>query len=261
MACCGNNNSPAACAVNLQGCKMVYNVLNALGRSLFPPYCLLCLSSEAVDDGYVCNGCARDLPWLRHCCEICSLPLPDSASAGRCGRCLQRLPAFDRCVGAFYYADPIARLISDYKYHAKLNYGRVLGLQLAARITDQYARQALPAMVLPVPLHRSRLRARGFNQSLELGKTVARQLRLPLANHHLVRCRATSSQKDLQLNDRQRNVGGAFAVRAKQPLPHSVALLDDVVTTGATVAELARVLKNSGVAQVHVWCVARTERG
>lgn len=240
---------------------MVYNVLRALGRNLFPPYCLLCLSSKAVSDEYLCNGCARDLPWLRHCCDICSLPLPDTSNASRCGRCQQRLPPFDRCIGAFYYADPIAQLISDYKYRAKLNYGRVLGLQLAARIADQYSQQRLPDAVLPVPLHRSRLRKRGFNQSLELGKTVARQLRLPLANNHLVRCRATSSQKDLQLDDRQRNVRGAFAIRGNDPLPASVALLDDVVTSGSTVAELARLLKNNGVTEVHVWCVARTERG
>ena len=112
-----------------------------------------------------------------------------------------------------------------------------------------------------MPLHRSRLRARGFNQSLELAKTLGGQLRMPVANGHLVRCRATSSQKDLPLADRQRNVRDAFAVRKKRPLPARVALLDDVVTSGSTVAELARLLKNNGVAEVHVWCVARTERG
>ena len=113
---------------------MVYKVLNALARGLFPPYCVLCFSSEAVGEDYFCGGCKADLPWLQHCCDVCSLPLPVAANGKRCGRCLQRLPAFDRCVGAFYYADPIAKLISDFKYRAKLNYGRVLGLQLAAQL-------------------------------------------------------------------------------------------------------------------------------
>lgn len=237
---------------------MVYKPLNALRRGLFPPYCVLCMASEAGDD-YLCDGCKADLPWLGHCCNICSLPLA-SAAASRCGRCQQQPPAFDSCVAAFYYADPIAQLISEYKYRAKLNYGRVLGLQLAACLASHYEQKALPAAILPVPLHHSRLRSRGFNQSLELAKAVADLLRLPLVNRHLVRCRATSSQKDLQLNERRRNVRDAFAIRKTRPLPATVVLLDDVVTSGATVAELARLLKNNGVAEVHVWCVARTER-
>ncbi|MGI9287883.1 MAG: ComF family protein [Pseudomonadales bacterium] len=239
---------------------MVYNAFSALTRGFLPPYCLLCLSGESVGDDYLCSGCKAELPWLRHCCEICSLPLT-AATASRCGRCQQQHPTFDCCVGAFFYADPIARLISDYKYRAKLNYGRVLGLQLATRLAHHYQQQVLPAVVVPVPLHRSRLRSRGFNQSLELAKTVAGQLGMPVAHHHLVRCKATSSQKDLQLNDRQRNVRDAFAIREKHPLPATVALIDDVVTSGATVAELARLLKQNGVQKVHVWCVARTERG
>ena len=239
---------------------MVYKVLNALGRNFFPPYCVLCLSGEAVGEDYFCSGCKTGLPWLQHCCDVCSLPLPSAAKDKRCGRCLQRLPAFDRCVGAFYYADPIAKLISDFKYRAKLNYGRILGMQLAAQLGTHYQAHTLPGLILPVPLHRSRLRSRGFNQSLELAKTVAAQLGMPVASDYLVRCRATSSQKDLHFNDRQRNVRAAFAIRAKHSLPDKVALLDDVVTSGATVAELARLLKDNGVQEVHVWCVARTER-
>ncbi len=248
---------------------MVYKVLSALARGLFPPHCVLCLTREAVGEDYICGGCSADLPWLQHCCDICSLPLPATtaiaANHTRCGRCLQQPPAFDRCLGAFYYADPIAQLISDFKYRAKLNYGRVLGLQLAAQLAIQYQSQPLPGVILPVPLHRSRLRSRGFNQSLELAKTVAGQLQLPVASDYLVRLRATSSQKDLHLDDRQRNVRAAFASRTNHVLankvPHTVALLDDVVTSGATVAELSRLLKDNGVAEVHVWCVARTERG
>lgn len=252
---------------------MVYKVLGSLGRSLFPPHCVLCLTRDTVGEDYFCGACKADLPWLRHSCNICSLPLPEVAGSDRCGRCLQQLPAFDRCIGAFYYAEPIAKLISDFKYRARLNYSRVLGLQLAAHLAQQYTSQTLPAAILPVPLHRSRLRSRGFNQSLELAKTVASQLRMPVVNDYLVRCRVTSSQKDLHLNERQRNVRGAFAVRTKHAVtnpvtnttpsnvPYTVALLDDVVTSGATVAELAQLLKDNGVAQVHVWCVARTERG
>ena len=260
---------------------MVYKALDALGRGLFPPHCILCLTRDKVSVDYLCDGCKADLPWLQHCCDVCSLPLPNTGGGMRCGRCLQQPPAFDRCIGAFYYADPIAQLISDFKYRAKLNYGRVLGLQLAVHLANKYSSQSLPGVILPVPLHRSRLRSRGFNQSLELAKTVGRQLRIPVANRYLLRCRATASQKDLHFKQRQHNVHAAFAVRTKHRLPtaprstvaatvpdkvpntapDTVALLDDVVTSGATVAELAQLLKDNGVAQVHVWCVARTERG
>ncbi len=110
---------------------------------------------------------------------------------------------------------------------------------------------------MPVPLHRSRLRERGYNQALELARPLARRLGVPLRHDLLIRTKSTAAQSELDAPTRRRNVRGAFGLRAEAPLPAHVAVLDDVMTTGATLAECARVLKRAGVARVDVWALAR----
>ena len=118
----------------------------------------------------------------------------------------------------------------------------------------------LPAAIVPVPLHTSRLRRRGYNQALELAKPLARHLHLPLLTGALARTRATGAQTDLSAIQRRRNVRGAFAAHFPDAPPAHVAVLDDVFTTGATLGECARVLKRAGVARVDVWALARAAR-
>jgi ComF family protein len=115
----------------------------------------------------------------------------------------------------------------------------------------------LPDLILPVPLHRGRLRQRGYNQALELAKPLARAFGIPLQNALLQRQRATPAQTELDAVTRRRNMHGAFALRAGTQLPVHVAILDDVMTTGATLAECARVMKRAGVQRVDVWALAR----
>lgn len=145
------------------------------------------------------------------------------------------------------------RLESRYKFGADLAAGRVL----STLWQREPCPVQLPQLLLVVPLHQKRLRQRGYNQSLELARPLARALDVPLRHDILQRTRATDAQTQLDALSRRRNVRGAFALREGVALPAHVAILDDVMTTGATLAECARVLRRAGVQRVDVWALAR----
>jgi len=176
-----------------------------------------------------------------------------AAPAALCGQCLQRPPPFDRTVAAFAYGPPIDRLVTGLKFHGRMAYARLLGELLGERVA---ADGPLPERILVVPLHRARLRSRGFNQAMEIARPIARRLGLPLMARGLVRARATRAQTELQGDERRRNLRGAFAASPGLDV-RDVALVDDVMTTGTTAAEAGRALKAAGVEHVRVWCVAR----
>ena len=224
-------------------------------RILLPPHCLLCdQRSDGVGD--LCSGCRADLQRNRICCPRCALPLQTPAPL--CGECLQSEPPFAAAFAPFVYAHPFDLLVTKLKFGRSLAAGRVLaGLWLAAA----NELPALPQMLVPVPLHPDRLRERGYNQALELARPLARVLRVPLKANLLERTRATPAQTNLDAKTRRRNMRGAFTINATglPPAAH-VALIDDVMTTGATLRECARVLKRAGVARVDVWALARAPK-
>lgn len=221
-----------------------------LQQLLLPLRCLLCAGAgaEGID---LCADCAIELPRNRSCCARCALPL--ATPAALCGECQRHPPPWDAAWAPFRYGWPLDRLESRYKFGGDLAAGRVL-----STLWQREPRAiALPQLLLAVPLHRRRLRQRGYNQALELGRPVARQLGVPLRHEVLQRIRPTDAQTELDATGRRRNVRGAFALRAGSALPAHVALLDDVMTTGATLAECARVLKRAGAQRVDVWALAR----
>ena len=225
-----------------------------LHRFVLPLRCLLC-GAAGANDLDLCADCAAELPRNRSCCARCALPL--AAPAALCGECQQHTPLWDAAWAPFRYGWPLDRLESRYKFGKDLAAGRVLSA-LWAREPRPIE---LPSLLLTVPLHRSRLRRRGYNQALELARPLAHELGVPLRHDALRRIRHTAAQTELDAVGRRRNVRGAFAVREAVTLPAHVAILDDVMTTGATLAECARVLKRSGVARVDVWALARAPRG
>jgi ComF family protein len=172
-----------------------------------------------------------------------------------CGACLRKRPSFDRCIAPYRYAYPLDHMIRALKYGNAIAYGRVLG-DLFARC--EFA-APLPEVILPVPLGRARFVARGYNQALELASRVARQLDIELRADVLVRTRETLEQAGLDRRARRKNLRNAFSVAKPLEAAH-VAVFDDVVTTGSTANELARVLKRAGVARVEVWAIARAAR-
>lgn len=218
-------------------------------QSLCGSVCQLCGGDGLSPD--ICGGCLRDLPRARTVCPRCAASLPVAAL---CGECQRRPPAFDSAFAAFRYAFPVDRLIQRLKYEGRLEHGRMLGLLLgrAAR------RQPLPDALIPVPLHVTRWRERGFNQALEIARPVARMTGVRLDTGCCRRSRPTPPLWSLEPASRRRLLSGVFTVTGEVTGLH-LALVDDVLTSGATAGALAAELKRAGAARVDVWTVARSQ--
>lgn len=184
-------------------------------------------------------------------CARCALPL--EAQAPLCGRCIKHAPPWDAAWAPFRYEWPLAQLEARFKFGGDLASGRTLSLLWKA----SQAPHDLPDAIVPVPLHPSRLRKRGYNQALELAKPLAQYFGVSILHDALRRTRATHAQTELTAIQRRRNVRGAFVADLDGKALKHVAVLDDVFTTGATLAECVRVLKRAGVARVDVWALAR----
>jgi ComF family protein len=219
--------------------------------ALLPRACLLC--GARADANGVCTACAADLPRLPAvCCPICAAPLPACAPA--CGACLARPPAFDATIAAWRYAHPLDSLVQGLKFRRRLASADFLARALLA------GPRPAGDVVVPVPLAPARLRERGFNQSVEIARPLARALALPLDVERLVRVRDTPPQSRLPWRARQGNVRNAFACGADFA-GSAVIVVDDVMTTGATLDAVARALKERGAIRVTNWVVARAVRG
>ena len=232
--------------VNLKAARWVDGAVDAL----LPSHCLLC-GARGRGALSLCSACAADMPRNTTCCTRCALPLETAAPL--CGRCIKHTPPWEAAWVPFRYEWPLAQLEARFKFGGDLAAGRTLSWLWSA----SPAPRDLPDAILPVPLHHSRLRQRGYNQALELAKPLAKHFGVPVLRDALRRTRATHAQSELTAIRRRRNVRGAFARFSPGTLPEHVAVLDDVFTTGATLAECVRVLKEAGVARVDVWALAR----
>lgn len=230
-------------------------------RLLWPNRCLVC-AAPGVDGMDLCAGCATALPWNRTACVRCATPLPVSAAGLVCGHCLRLEAAIARgrlrwplaeVRAAFVYASPMDRLLPRFKFHHDLAAGALLSQLMAGAFSNLPRPQAL----VPVPLHRARLRRRGYDQALELAQPLAQVLELPLRLDLLRRVRSTAPQSELDAAARRRNLRGAFAMREDAIVPAHVALVDDVMTTGATLHAAATALKKAGVDRIDAWICAR----
>lgn len=219
---------------------------------LLPASCVLC--REITSGAALCAPCHADLPWQQIACVRCAYPL---SLAGTCGECLQHPPAYDNTVALFRYQTPIDHLIVALKFHKKLDYAQLLGELMAVKMVDYYQNQPLPEVILPVPLHPQRLRERGYNQALEIARPLAKKLRVRLDTQSSRRVLFTSPQLSIPAAARKHNMKNAFMIEAPFTAEH-VAIVDDVMTTGSTVNEFARVLQEAGVRRIDVWCCART---
>lgn len=228
--------------------------ITALRHLLAPPRCLLCRT--ALDSGLLCSGCERDLPWNTPACPSCALPQNSaSSSASICAQCQKRPPPFDAAWAAFRFAIPIRQSILSLKYHAGFMQARLLGETMAVKLAQR--EMPLPELLLPVPLHVGRLRRRGYNQALELTRVLARRLDLDFDYRAVNRLHATTDQIGQSAAARRRNLKGVFAV-SPRVAGRRVALVDDVMTTGSTLAELTHACRKVGAASVEVWVAART---
>jgi ComF family protein len=214
-----------------------------LGELLFGGACYVCRGSAR---GLLCAACGSELPRMgAQLCPRCALPSPGGAL---CGRCLAEPPDYDATLAALVYDFPADALVHALKFRGELSLAPLLAGFLKERISTER-----PDLLIPVPLSAARLRERGYNQALE----IARHLPGRLDFAACVRSRDAAPQMELPWAERQRNVRGAFA--CTRPLAGArIAVVDDVMTTGATLQEMARTLKRAGAARVVNWVVART---
>lgn len=233
-----------------QSRELLRSALRRAANGLLPATCLLC--GDACRQGLLCAPCRDDLPRLGP--QVCSRCAAPDCGGLPCPQCQRQPPHFDATWAVWRYAYPLDTLVGALKYRGELG--------LAPFFADALAQCLAPHAeqwdgLLPLPLHPQRLRTRGFNQSLEIGRHLARAINLPLLDGVCERIRETRPQTELPLEKRQSNVRGAFHCR-RELSGQRLLLLDDVLTTGATLSECARILKLHGAASIHVAVLART---
>ncbi|WP_293644716.1 ComF family protein [Thiolapillus sp.] len=228
---------------------MVYN----WQRLLFPPTCLIC-GLPGENDLDICDHCRSRLPCNRLSCACCALPLTGQTDAGvLCGNCSRHPPPFHRIISPWLYEAPLDDLIQQLKFGQKLPAGQLLAQLLAGMITERDR----PELLLPVPLHPAQLKKRGFNHAAEISRVLSRELGIPWSPWLLRKTRETLPQHNLGKRERKRNLRNCFSFDNRRHYRH-VAVIDDVVTTATTAAEVASTLKKSGVEKTDIWALART---
>ena len=227
--------------------------LRQLGAALLdiaaPARCPLCLR---VSSGGFCHGCRELLPWITTACEACCAALP---SWGTCPSCARRSPDWDAIHVPLRYTEPVTGLLHELKYQGRIQQAVALGSLLAESVMRRTT--WLPDVLLPIPLHHSRIRSRGFNQAELVARKTGALLGIPVDNSLLYRTRDTPSQTNLDERGRRKNLKNAFAVSASGRYD-AVAVVDDVITSGATMGAACRVLRRHGYSRVSVWAIAKT---
>ncbi|GAB2893484.1 double zinc ribbon domain-containing protein [Microbulbifer echini] len=228
---------------------MVYSRISPL-LSHHLAQCLLC--GDRASESGICPGCVGDLPYLGRACESCALPL--ASSARQCPNCLRQPPRFQRVQAAWQYAYPVSQLIQRFKYQGDLSAGHSLA-QLAAGAIKPCGEP--PDLLAPIPLHWRRYWIRGYNQAQLVAAELGRQWRLPVRPRLLRKISATRTQSQLRRQQRMRNLLQSFALRGSVQEMH-IGLVDDVLTTGATLEAAAQKLLEAGARKVSAFVLART---
>lgn len=238
------------------------NALTRIANHLLPTQCLLC--DSPLHGELICAGCECDLPHLynQQHCKQCSIIIESHADF--CGHCLQHPPAFNITHIPFAYEYPLNLLIHQFKYRQRLTHGKLLGSLLANYLrhcAGSHADWQWPDIIIPTPMHWAKRWQRGFNQADVIAQYIANALQLPLATRIIKRTQKTAPQKELTRTERQKNLRHAFVIPHKNSARiqgKRIAIIDDVVTTTATMRALSSTLINAGAIDVQVWALART---
>ncbi|MEQ9544662.1 MAG: ComF family protein [Marinobacter sp.] len=218
--------------------------------------CVTCLDHKAING--LCDGCRDDLPVNRWHCRCCALPLAFHSNTLTCGECLSTPPPFTQTVAPWRYQYPVDGMIGRYKYNGQRKYARPLIAGLAQQLSRHFqsSPELKPDLIVPAPMHRKRRRKRGFNQAEDIAEQLSLSLKIPWSATRIRRLRPTTPQRELGREARLHNLRGIFEVN--DTVPARIALVDDVVTTGATARMLTAALMDAGAKDVQVWALART---
>ena len=230
--------------------------LTHLTKLIFKQNCITCaqhIENTSPNIHTVCRECLNDLPWQPDSsCPQCGL-----ASSGMvCGSCINSPPDFDATRAVFLYAYPIDAMMLRYKYGSMLNLGNTFGEFLTEKVNVEDCLKNID-LIIPMPMHPQRLKERGFNQALEIAKVLTKNCVEKLDYKSVVRQTLTPPQASLPLKERVKNIKGAFKVNIDLT-DKRIAIVDDVMTTGASLNELAKTLKKVGASHVECWVIART---
>ncbi len=218
-------------------------------KALLPTLCHWCQCTLTSEEHFLCRSCHEHLPYSQHGCQRCATPLPEHQNL--CGQCLKSPPAIDALVTRFDYQYPINHWLTQFKFNKAIALANWLGDELTKAVCLQ---QNSVDAVIAIPLHDSRIRQRGYNQSRLIALRVAHNLSLPLIADAIIRHKPTDAQSGLSLKERQKNIKQAFSV--VKELPAHIALIDDVFTTGSTLNEVAFLAKQNHCLNVYGWTVA-----
>lgn len=228
----------------------------SLFARMMPQDCQLCGTAASAT---ICTACVRDLPFrLRQGCTCCGQMGDEQSLEGEtCGDCLAVPPKFDVTQSAFLYAFPLDKLMQSFKFNANLALLDLFVDHFVSTLKNNVA--TMPDVIIPMPLAKKRLATRGFNQSALLAREIGKRLNVKVESHGLLRVRETPPQAGLNRSARLKNMKGAFDC-AQNLSGLRIALVDDVMTTGATMSDAARALKKQGAAIVDAWVIARASR-
>lgn len=235
---------------------MITQLFNTALKSVLPYHCLVCNTLSDLDKD-ICKACWLSLPWMLSSCKQCGRGL-DIAHTGPlyCGECLKNPPAYDNTITPLIYQDSVISLITKLKFYSNFAAARLFAEFLAERVLTRYSPCELPSLLIPVPLHPKRLFRRGYNQASLVAKHLSKLTNIPFNPSFCHRVRHTLPQSKTSANSRRANMTEAFQMLKPCQATH-IAIIDDVMTTGATVGTLSQLLKGHGVQAVSVWCVAR----
>jgi ComF family protein len=224
-------------------------------KQIFKQNCILCMQNIDLNKkatpsiNAVCRACLNDLPWhQKNACPQCGL----HSNGQICGSCISSPPNFDATHAVFLYTYPIDAMMVRYKYGNRLNLGDTFGEFLSEKISVKSI-----DVIIPMPMHPQRIKERGFNQALEIAKVLAKNHKVPLDFKSAIRQTLSPPQASLPLKERVKNIKGVFKVNGELA-GKRVAIVDDVMTTGASLNELSKTLKKAGAAHVECWVIART---
>ncbi len=235
--------------------QRIASAFKKAGTLIYPKVCLHC-EDAGHNDLDICKQCFQRLPWVKSACQRCALPLP-AGSASSCGACGNREIYFNHASTPFQFDGFIRDAIYQFKFNHKLNQGKLLAELLLQHIKDKQL--AIPELIVPVPLHKKRMQQRGYNQALEIARFICKDFNSELNYDVVYRNRDTSVQMDLPAKQRHKNVKGAFSVKDNSLVfkNKNICIVDDVMTTGNTVNEVAKCIRESGAKNIDVWCIAR----